>query len=373
MEFLLLSTFGEIASYVGYVLLAVLVLLAMITVHEFGHYVTGKLFGFGIEEFAIGFGPKIYSRLKRNGERFSVRIFPLGGFCAFKGEDKDDSDPTAFNNKAWWKRIIVLISGAFMNYVFALLLIVIMFGVYGQTSLMAYKTVPDTGIAIENRLQDKDVLLKANGNNVYLVSDLMQAVQGRNAGDKVVFTVLRSGETLELNLTLRTDTNFENLEDVDRLYTALGIYYETDLNGGMVNGGLYSTGVRYGFFKTLALSFEYSFRIAGTIFMTLGQLITGVLGIGSVGGTITTITITANAIKVGGIRYLLNIASFIGVNLAVFNLLPIPALDGSRTIFTLIEGIFKKPVPRRIEGIIHAIGMFALLLFAVFVDLQRCF
>ena len=122
MEFLLLATFGEIASYVGYILLAVLVLLAMITVHEFGHYVTGKLFGFGIEEFAIGFGPKIFSRLKSNGERFSIRIFPLGGFCAFKGEDKDDSDPTAFNNKSWWKRIIVLVSGAFMNYVFALLL-----------------------------------------------------------------------------------------------------------------------------------------------------------------------------------------------------------------------------------------------------------
>ena len=109
------------------------------------------------------------------------------------------------------------------------------------------------------------------------------------------------------------------------------------------------------------------------IFTVLGQLITGALGISSVGGTVTTISVTAEAIKVGGFRNLLNISSFIGVNLAVFNLLPIPALDGSRVVFTLIEGIRKKPLNRNVEGIIHTVGLFALLLFAVFVDLQRCF
>ena len=100
MEFLLLTSFAEVMGYVGYIAIALLVLLAMITVHEFGHYIAGKIFGFGIEEFAIGFGPKLFKKKsKQTGELFSIRLLPLGGFCAFKGEDADDYDPTAFNNK----------------------------------------------------------------------------------------------------------------------------------------------------------------------------------------------------------------------------------------------------------------------------------
>ena len=169
MANLLLSSFGEIMSYVGYVALAVLILLVMITVHEFGHYIAGKIFGFGINEFAIGFGPKLFSRTKSDGEIFSLRLFPIGGFCAFKGEDDDSDDPTAFNNKKWWQRIIVLVSGALCNYVLAVLVIMLMFGIYGQTALVSYKTVPTNDIVAEYCLQDKDVLLKANGKNIYML------------------------------------------------------------------------------------------------------------------------------------------------------------------------------------------------------------
>ena len=127
MNFLLLTSFGEVMSYIGYILLAVLVLLVMITVHELGHYIAGKIFGFGIQEFAIGFGPKIYKKEKKNGEIFSVRLFPLGGFCSFKGEDEKGEDPEDFNNKKPWQRLIVLVSGAFMNYLLALLIIIFTF------------------------------------------------------------------------------------------------------------------------------------------------------------------------------------------------------------------------------------------------------
>ena len=99
MNFLLLASISEVFNFILYILLALLVLMVMITVHEFGHFIAGKIFGFGIEEFSIGFGPKIFSRTKNNGEKFSIRALPLGGFCSFKGEDKEDSDKTAFNNK----------------------------------------------------------------------------------------------------------------------------------------------------------------------------------------------------------------------------------------------------------------------------------
>ena len=377
MEFLFLASFTEILQYAGYVLIAVLVLLVMITVHEFGHYVTGKMLGFGIEEFAIGFGPKIFSKTKKNGEIFSVRLLPLGGFCAFLGEDRDESDPKAFNNKKPWQRLIVLVSGAAMNYIFALLLICIMFGGYGTTALMAYEVSAEnpSGITLteENSFVSRDKIVSANGKNVFIVTDLISAVEGKKAGEEVPFEIVRKGEKKNINVLIRADAEFSSVEDIASLCRSLGIKYSEDESGALISHGLATTSVKRGFFETIGASFQYSARLAGTVFTVLHQLLTGKIGISSLGGTITTISVAANVIKSGSFWGLLNIASFIGVNLAVFNLLPIPALDGSRALFAIIEWIRKKPLNRKVEGIIHTVGFIAILLFAIFVDLQRCF
>ena len=177
MDFLFLATFGEIATYALYIITAVMVLLLMITVHETGHYLAGKIFGFGIEEFSIGFGPKIFSRLRKNGERFSVRLIPLGGYCAFSGEDGDSDDPKAFNNKKPWQRIIVLVAGAFMNYITAIVFIALMFGIYGQSAIMVYKT-SEPIYGAEYSLKERDVIIKANGRTFYIITDLMNAING---------------------------------------------------------------------------------------------------------------------------------------------------------------------------------------------------
>ena len=369
----LLVNFSEIATYAGYIVLAILVLLVMITVHELGHYIAGKIFKFGITEFSIGFGPKIFSRQLKSGEQFSVRIFPIGGFCAFSGEDEESDDPSAFNNKKPWQRIIVLISGAFMNYILSVLLIALMFGIYGQSSLMTGKVDYHPDYVSEYSFCDKDVIIKADGKNVYMLTDLMNATENKNKDDLVDFTVLRNGKIQNIQVKLRADTFYENVEDVEKLYDAIGVHYEIKESGEIVNSGMYATGVKLGLFRALGRSFDYSFKIAGMVFTVLGELITGALGLKAVGGTITTLGVTAEAIKVGGFRYLLNVSSLIGINLAVFNLLPFPALDGSRAVFTLIEWIRKKPVNRKIEGVIHSIGLMLLLAFAIFVDLQQCF
>lgn len=367
-----LASFQEIIGYIGYVLLAILILLVMITVHEAGHYFSGKILGFGVEEFSIGFGPKIFSKQKKSGEIFSIRLIPLGGYCSFTGEDKEDLDPKAFNNKSPWKRIIVLISGAFMNYFLALVIIFLMFGIYGQTAYVPMKMTYTETYTVENSLNEKDIIIKAEGKNIYLITDVIGILSEKKADSSVKFTVIRGAETQDISVTLRKDAEFKNMEDVKKLYDVLGIYYNT-VGEEIVETGLYSTNVRFSFFETVGRGFEYSGKLAGTIFTVLGQLITGRLGLSSMGGTVTTITVTANAIKTGGLRYLLYISSFIGVNLAVFNLLPIPALDGSRVVFTLIEWIRKKPLNRKVEGIIHAVGFVLILCFAILVDLQRCF
>ena len=371
---ILLSSFSQIASYTGYILLALLVLLVMITVHEFGHYITGKIFNFKIDEFAVGFGPKLYSKQKKNGEVFSLRLIPLGGFCAFSGEDQDCEDKNAFNNKPAWQRIIVLISGAFMNYLLSVLLIALMFGIYGHSALMTYNTDGEiAGYSQEYSFQDKDIIIKAEGKNVYLVTDLMNAIDGKAQGEMVEFKIVRDRKIQNVKIKLRSDTDFSNVEDFTSLYDALGITYQLNDDGEIASSGLYATGVRFGLLTTIGRSFDYSIKLAGTIFKILGQLLTGALGIKAMGGTVTTISTTATAIQVGGFRNLLNIASFIGVNLAVFNLLPIPALDGARVVFTSIEWVRGKPINRKVEGIIHMVGLVILLMFAVFVDLQQCF
>lgn len=418
---------------IGSVLLAVLILLIMVTVHEFGHYIAGKILKFKINEFSIGFGPAVFQhKSKKNGEKFSLRLIPLGGYCAFEDEDglasEEENDEKTIENipveeifkdekitpekeeklsteadcetkgekvasgrfcdQKPWKRIIVLIAGATMNYLLALLFIITEFFAYGQTMLVTYEVEPSQTVSAEYSFHDKDIILQAAGRDVYMTTDLMSAVKNKQAGDTVEFYVSRlTGETDEngkgireektITVELREATNFKNSADVDRLWEALGIAkqknaaneVQTDDDGNPVYM-IYSTSYRFGFFKTLGDSFVYSFRVAGSIFKVLGELLTGALGLDTMGGPITTITVTSQIVS-RGFRQFLEISAYIGVNLAVFNLLPIPALDGSKVVFTLIEWVRGKPVNRKVEAMIHAIGFLLIFGFAILVDILQ--
>lgn len=361
-------------SIVGSIALAILILLAMITIHEFGHYVAGKILKFKITEFAIGFGPRLYKRAsKKTGEIFSIRALPLGGFCAFDGEDTEEESPDAFNNKAPWKRIIVLIAGPLMNYVLALLLIVVSMFAFGQMvycvgGTLSYEDEVEAGIYREYSFEEGDLILKVNGKTVYLVTDLMNALNGSLKGDEVAFTVSNEGAQAERVILLREDCIFESSAQTSKLWRALGV--GTVERDGALYWNLSAANYRHAFFQTIGNSFVYSFKIAGTIFQVLGELLTGHLGISAVGGPVTTIMLTSQ-IASQDLQSFFEIAAYIGVNLAVFNLLPIPALDGSKVIFCTIEWIFKKPVPRKIEAIIHMVGFVLILAFAILVDVLQ--
>ena len=450
----------------GYVLLAILILMIMITVHELGHYLVGKAFKFKINEFAIGMGPAIFKRTMKSGEIFSIRLFPFGGFCAFDGEDQDGDDPNAFNNKKPWQRILVLVAGATMNYLLALLIIIISMSAYGQSTLgmqygrhdeAIYGTSIEEQIPADKSINDGEyiVSLTRDGkkSNIYMTVDLISSLNHAKKGDVVTAELISGGKTVKRDIILRADVECKNLTEVTKAYDALGMGYAMQLeaNGsspfikgdflikigapdveyknatfvytpddvayvlkdkavgdtvwfwttrdtkyvytfgsswsacektgeGVMNYlGIKETArnyyvtatyVKHGFFKTIGNSFGYSFKIGGTVFRTLGQLLTGKLGLNAVGGTITTIKTTSEVISYG-FRYALEIMAFIGVNLAVFNLLPIPALDGARVVFCVIEWIRKKPVSRKVEGIIHAVGLIVILGFAILVDILQ--
>ena len=372
-------------STIGSVLLAILILLVMVTVHEFGHYIAGKALKFKINEFAIGFGPKLFKHTsKRTGEVFSVRLLPLGGFCSFEGEDKEDESPEAFNQKAPWKRIIVLVAGASMNYILALLLIIVSMFTFGQgmfkVGSIAEPIENGTVVEqyIENSFEEGDVILKVEGKFICLTTDAMSALAGKKAGDMVDVTVLRDGVEQTVQIKLRSDCNFSSSIDTSPLWKALGVGTYGVASGEDEDGNptytyYYDLDVqncRFGFFQTIGHSFLYSFRIAGTIFKVLGELLTGHIGLSAMGGPVTTIKVVSEVAAYSWQTFF-EIAGYIGVNLAVFNLLPIPALDGSKVIFCLIEWIFKKPVPRKVEAIIHAVGFVAILGFAILVDILQ--
>lgn len=391
-------------STVGSVALAVLMLLVMITVHEFGHYIAGKILRFKIDEFSIGFGPALFKRRnKKSGELFALRLIPLGGYCAFAGEDgleekegkkqeepfgelkeeasgqiepfpaeeKKETDKSGyFTRKKPWQRIIVLLAGAFMNYVLAVLLIITCFFAYGQTMNKIVGVAPtDNAAEATYSFQEGDVLLKVAGRNIYMATDIASAINYKKAGDIVEFLVGRDGQEEKITVMLREDVVVKNSSAMSTVWKALGVGIE-EREDGKKYFMLTDQAYRFGFFETIGRAFAYSGKIAGSIFRVLGELLTGKIGISSLGGPVTTITTTSKIVSMG-FRYFLEIAGFIGVNLAVFNLLPIPALDGSKVVFTLIEWVRGKPISRKVEAIIHGVGFILLLGFAVLVDILQ--
>ena len=376
---MLLLSVSSVAGAIGSVLLAILILLLMITVHEFGHYVAGRALGFKIDEFAIGFGPALIKRRKRNGEVFSLRAVPLGGYCAFAGEDGSpdappDCNPAAgvsgtFTSKPPWQRIVVLLSGALMNYITAVVMIVASFLIFGQMVVRIDGVTYPEGFSAADSFVAGDVIIEAEGGGVYLTTDLMQEKKKKKEGEGARFTVDRGGSLTEITVTLRRDCDFENSSQTSVLWEALGV--DTRVGEDGVGYWQVSTVSRtFPFFESVGRSFAYSFRIAGTIFRVLGELLTGQIGLNAVGGPVTTIKLTSQLAS-QSVQGFLEIAAYIGVNLAVFNLLPIPALDGSKVVFCIIEWIFRRPVPRKVEAAIHAAGFVLILGFAVLVDVLQ--
>lgn len=163
---------GSTLSYVWYVLIAIFALLLMVMIHEFGHYIAGKILGFKINEFSVGFGPKIFQKKKKNGELFSLRVIPLGGYCAFDGEDENSNSPTAFNNQKPWKRLIVLFSGAFFNFLSAIIFSYILLVSFGYEDV-SVKTISNTSFQYQevNHLEEGDRIYGINGVEFDFVHD----------------------------------------------------------------------------------------------------------------------------------------------------------------------------------------------------------
>lgn len=431
-----------------YILLALVVLLIMITVHEFGHYIAGKIFGFKINEFSIGFGPAMYKRTRKDGEVFAIRALPLGGYCAFEGEDEDGQDkPGAFNTQPAWKRLIVLLSGVAFNFLFGILTGAIFLFAVGNPVSKITNTISNQGVSTYG-LQKNDIILAVDGKRVeyYRTFSQMSAKFGEN--EEFYVTVNRDGKIIDIktkkqkfpafyfisdtagfkdgiftyrnneyvklseteynelsqsivdtstagetqdtqgtgeaikvllsNYYLKVNNEYKSLQD-DSVYSLLikgdekqKIYpFITYAKAGIGFGAIHTEVKQpYTLIESVTKAWPFCFDLCDKIFDALGGLFTGATAIKDMGGTVTAVSQIAEISQMG-INYFLLLLPLLAMNLALFNILPIPSLDGARALFVFIELIFRKPVPRKIEGWIHAVGLFLLLGLVIFFDVYH--
>ena len=351
-----------------YLLIAIVMFGLLIAIHEFGHFLTAKLCGVKVNEFAIGMGPALFKRQK--GETlYSLRAFPIGGYCAMEGEDEDTGDERALTAQPWWKKLIIMAAGAFMNFAIGVVLLAVV-----TSQVQVFQTNQITGVERdfpnhpEQFVQTGDRIVEVDGHTIYLRSDIDLFFS--RTGGTVDLVVERDGERVEL-----LDCPMAQVEQENG-----GVRMMLGITLGDVEEATLGAKLRYTWLQAVD-----DVRL---VWYSLGELFRGAVGLRDLSGPVYIISMVGDigeqgaqqAVKdhqaawYGALMSILNFASFIAINLAVMNLLPIPALDGGRIFFVFVNGIFtaltKKRLDPKYEGYVHAAGMILLLGLMVVVALS---
>ena len=351
-------------SVVLSIIFAVFLFSLLIFVHELGHFVAAKLSGVQVNEFAMFMGPAI-AKWKRGETQYSIRTIPIGGYCAMEGEDEDTDNPRSFQKARWWKRLIILVAGSFMNFMAGVLIVAVVLAFQpGYATTQVVDIEPWSSVQEGNGLQEGDVILQFDGQRMHIYEDFSLATMLLPDGNYDI--LVQRGDEKVL------------LQDVSMVRKAVD-----DGNGGKQM--LY--GLRFGYQETTPGSvpgriFPTAFNYVRSVFLSLRMLFSGQAGLQDMTGPVGIVQIMSEGASAaettgGAILNMLYFGGFIAINLAVMNMLPIPALDGGRVfallLITAIEAITKKKINPKYEGYIHGAGMILLLAFMAFIMLKDIF
>ena len=345
-----------------YVLAAILIFGLLIALHELGHFTAAKLCGVRVNEFSIGMGPLLWHR-ETEETQYSLRLLPVGGFCAMEGEDEDTGDERAFARQGFWKKLVILTAGAFMNFLTGVLILLVLYA--GESAFYVDQIAGFAdGFPLEGEdgLMVGDVIYKIDGYRTYMRRD-SELFLRYNDGQGVDLVVLRDGE----KVTLKDFPMYR------------GTYNGQEGKFGLSIGGLESpatawTKLQFGWYQAL--------DFVQLVWFSLVQLVTGNAGMNDLSGPVgivTTITEVGTASKTAliAVQNIAYFAALIAVNLAVMNLLPIPALDGGRIFFLAVDAVtmalFKRKVPEKYQAAVNAAGLVMLLGFMLLVTVHDVF
>lgn len=333
-----------------YVLIAILLFGVLILIHELGHFLTARLFKVKLNEFSIGMGPKLISKKsKKTGTAYSLRLLPIGGFVAMEGEDTSSDDEGSFSKKPVWQRIIITAAGALSNIIIGMLVMTI----FTATTTPVSTTIGsfNEGAISSSVLEAGDKIVKIGDLNTYTGNDVVYAISRYGVKETNV-TVIRGGEKKTFSVAFGTTTEEGHVFGK----CDFKLWREKDLENS-------------GFFTTIGHSLAQSRLMIRMVVDSLYDLIVGRYGIKDLSGPVGVTEAVSNAAKENNGTVWLYFV-LIAMNLGVVNLLPFPALDGGRLLFMFIELIVRKPVPQKIEAMIHTVGMVLLLVLMAVVTLK---
>ena len=370
-------------------IVTVIMFLVMISLHEFGHFITAKLMDFKILEYAIGFGPAIW-KSKKSEIQYSLRIVPFGGYCKFEGEDEDSLDKRAFSNQAVWKRIIVVAAGGVFNVILGFILFLV---IISQTSPMVTNrvdTVVENSYISDAGLMSGDEIIRINGKKVNFYNDITLYTQEFTEDTECDLVIKRDGEkkTLSFKPTKSTseykytDSGVEVTGFINGVKTETDFYeYDEDIVKDEEKVGTEERVERLiiGFVPvkedvTIANIWGEAWNqtrfVVKLVYNSLWQMITSKVGVEQMSGPVGIVKEVNTAVNSGSSSwlYVLNLTALLTINLGVFNLLPVPALDGGRLFFMLIELITRKKIPPEKEGLVHSIGFMLLIALIIFIS-----
>lgn len=321
----------------------------LIFIHELGHYTTARIFNVSVTEFSIGMGPKLVSKKsKKTGIAYSVRALPLGGFVSMVGEDEASDDPNALGNKPVWQRIIIVCAGAAMNLIFGFIIMTVLVATSASLVSNVIGLVPEGSVAERGGLEVGDRIIKVDGVSV-------------STGNELVYEIMWRG-TKPIDLVIERNGERITLEDFD---------FATAEEDGVVFGDIDFKVVAEE--KTVLSVAKHAFcRSKMTVKMvwdSLIGLVTGRVGLQQVSGPVgvTEALVSAAQQSIADFIYL---AAVISINLGVMNLLPLPALDGGRLVFLVLEAIRRKPIKQELEGYVHFAGIVVLMALMVVIILK---